>query len=86
MRFKRTRYQFGSLEKKERKKGPEGWVFRYRQTQPDGTTKRRSKMIGTVEQYPTESEAWKAAEVLRLAANPDNPAQNGVSWGGLIDR
>jgi hypothetical protein len=28
----------------------------------------------------------KAVESLRLIANPDNPAQHGVSWGALIDR
>ena len=86
MKFKRTRYQFGCLQRKERKKGPDVWVLRYRRLQPDGSTRLVSQMIGTVEQYPTESQAWKAAEVHRMSANPDNPAQHGVSWGALIDR
>jgi integrase len=86
MKFKRTRYQFGCLQLKERKEGPDVWVLRYRKPQPDGSTKLASKMIGTIEQYPTESQAWKAAEVFRLAANPDNPAQHGVSWGALVER
>jgi integrase len=86
MKFKRTKYQFGCLQLKERKYGPPVWVLRYRKFRPDGTTKLASQMIGTAEQYRTASEAWKAAEVFRLAANPDNPAQHGVSWGALIDR
>lgn len=86
MKFKRTRYQFGGLERKTRKHGPDVWAYRYRELQPDGTVKHKSKMLGTVEQYPSEAQAWKAAEVLRLSANPDNPAQNGVSWEALIDR
>ena len=93
MTFRRTRYQFGGLEPKTRnsidrstgKKRPDVWAYRYRELQPDGTTKHRSKVIGTMEQYPTESQAWKAAEVFRLSANPDNPAEHGVSWGALID-
>jgi integrase len=86
MKFKRTRYQFGCLQQKERKDRPDVWVLRYRKPQPDGSNKLASQMIGTIEQYPTESQAWKAAEIFRLAANPDNPAQHGVSWGALIDK
>jgi integrase len=86
MKFTRTHYQFGSLERKKRKDGPDAWAYRYRQLQPDGSVRHKSKVIGTVEQYPTESQAWKAAEVFRLSANPDNPAQHGVSWGALVDR
>ncbi len=87
MKFKRTTYQFGCLQLKKRKKPrPDVWVLRYRKPQPDGSTKLASQMIGTLEQYPTESQAWKAAEVFRLTANPDNPGQLGVSWGALIDR
>jgi len=86
MRFTRTTYQFGCLQRKERKNGPDVWVLRYRRQKPDGCTKLASAMIGTVEQYRTEAQAWKAAEVLRLTVNPDNPNQHGVSFGALIDR
>jgi len=86
MTFRRTRYQFGGLDIKPRRRTADVWVYRYRQLQPDGTTKQKSKKLGTIEQYPTESQAWKAAEVFRLSANPDTPAQHGVSWGALIDR
>jgi len=86
MKFRRTSYQFGGLDIKPRKRTADVWVYRYRQLQPDGTTKQKSKELGTIEQYPTRSQAWKAAEVFRLSANSDNPAQYGVSWGALIDR
>jgi hypothetical protein len=33
-------------------------------------------MVGTIEQYPTKSDAFKAADVLRLSfANRDDPTQ-----------
>jgi len=35
--FKRTRYQFGSVERKARKKGPDVWALRYREHLLDGT-------------------------------------------------
>ena len=36
--FTRTRYQYGSLETKERKKGKEVWEFRYYETDGSGRT------------------------------------------------
>jgi integrase len=86
MQFRRTRYQFGTIERKPRKHGPDALAFRYRERQPDGTLKQPSKVFGDIEQYPTEAQQWKAVESLRLSANPDNPTQYGVSWGALIDR
>ena len=42
-------------------------------------------IIGNVDQYPTEAEAWRATEGLRLAINT---AQNteAVSFNAVIDR
>lgn len=62
------------------------WVLRYRQAQPDGSKKLHSAIVGTVEKYRTEAEAWKAAETLRLSLNPDNLNQHAVSLGALVDR
>jgi integrase len=78
--MKRVCYQFGSLEQKARKNGPDVWVYRFRE---NGT--KRSTRVGTVDEYPTEALAWKAAEVLRLAANPDHPDSQ-VTFGALLDR
>ena len=84
--MKRARYQFGCLQRKPRAKGPDVWVLRYRQAQPDGSNRLHSVLVGSVEKYSTEGEAWKAAEVLRLSLNPDNVHQLVVSLGALLDR
>jgi integrase len=84
--MKRARYQFGCLQRKRRKKGPDMWVLRFRQIQLDGSKKLRSINVGTTEKYPTEAEAWKAAEALRFAINPDNVHQYAVTIGALLDR
>jgi hypothetical protein len=55
--FKRTRYQFGNLEVKRRRKGPDVWVYRHRTPKAGGRRKQASVMIGTVEQYPTKAQA-----------------------------
>jgi integrase len=86
MKFKRTRYQFGCIERKKRKKGPDVWVLRYRETSADGGTIQRGVRIGDVVQFPAESQAWRAAEALRLSINPENPNGSLVSFGALIDR
>lgn len=84
--MKRTRYQFGSLQRKTRKSGPDVWVLRFYRMQSGGNKFYASQTIGTVEQYPTRPLAWKAAEALRLDANPDNPSGQAVTFGALIDR
>lgn len=79
--MRRVRYQFGALDRKARKKGPDVWVYRYRE---NGI--QRSKIVGTVKEFPKPAQAWKAAEVLRLEANPDNAVAQGVTFGALLDR
>jgi integrase len=55
---------------------------------PDGTTTDRSVLLGSKDDYPTESLAWDAAERngLPLQANPDHPGGNTVSVGMLLGR
>ena len=67
MAFTRRRYQNGCLLKEKRKRGPAVWVFRYR----DGDSNRK-EIIGTVEQFPTKSDARKACESLRVQINLGN--------------
>jgi integrase len=74
----RTRYQFGSIYLEERKRGPSVWVFRYSE---NGV--RKKVRIGTARQYRTRAEATKAAEGLRLVANPDRPAGQAVTLRAL---
>jgi len=83
--FKRTRYQFGSIERKSRKKGSDVWVLRYRES-VDSSRMLRSLRIGTLDELPNEASAWKAAEAFRLAVNPDSLSGRQVSFGCLIDR
>lgn len=64
MKRSRRRYQNGCLFRERRKSGPTVWVFRYR----DGQTNRK-EIIGTVEQFPTKSDARKACESLRIQIN-----------------
>ncbi len=83
--FKRARHQFGWLEKRKRKQGPEVWVWRYHEDVPGRKGTKPAVVVGDVRQYPTKSEAWKAAEGIRLAVG--NPAQSDlVTFGGLINR
>lgn len=67
--FKRTRYQHGSLEREERKKGPAVWVYRWWEEDIDGKLVHRKLRIGDVETYPSESAAHAAADALRLTVN-----------------
>ena len=62
--MRQRRYQNGCLFKEKRKAGPDVWVFRYR----DGEVNRK-EMVGTVEQFPTKSDAKKACESLRVNIN-----------------
>jgi hypothetical protein len=65
----RQRYQEGSIQKASRAKGPDVWVFRWRELTPDGRRVQRKKTIGTVKRFKTESEAKKAVEPLRAEVN-----------------
>jgi integrase len=60
----RRRYQNGCLLKEKRKSAPAVWVFRYRDAASN-----RKEIIGSVEQFPTKSDARKACESLRIQIN-----------------
>jgi hypothetical protein len=82
---RRNRYQFGNLELQKRIKGPAVWIFRYRdREQPDVT--RPAITLGTLEDYPSRTEARRAAEGLRLQINNGLPLREAVTFQGLIDR
>ena len=57
------RYQDGCLYR-EKRKGPDVWVFRFR----DGQINRKEQ-VGTVEQFPTRTKALKACVLLRATIN-----------------
>ncbi len=82
---RRNRYQFGSLELRKRTKGPDVWLFRYWDRQNPSAT-RPSITLGTVEDYPSQTDARRAAEGLRLEINHGLPVREAVTFQGLIDR
>lgn len=53
--FTRTRYRYGSLKVKERKKGKEVWEFSYYETDADGKRRRWAAMVASREEYVMES-------------------------------
>jgi integrase len=78
-----ARYQYGNLTTRKRKKGPDVWQFRWMEN-----GKPKSVLIGTVKKYPTQADAERAVEHLRITVNAQNPQQqfHTVTLGGLIDR
>ena len=86
--FERTRFQQGSLTREKRQKLPDVWAYRWREVAHDGSVKRRKMIIGTVEEYRTESLAKKALAALNLDVNQHqsqgaHPAL--MTMGQLID-
>jgi integrase len=67
----RASYQHGSIKREKRKRGPAVWTLRWRETKPDGSTTRRKEIIGTVVQFKTKADAWKACDHLRSTINPN---------------
>jgi integrase len=69
MKLNRTRYQQGSLTTEKRSNGQKVWVYRWRETEQDGQTVHRKRIVGTKAEYPTKSAALKAVDGLRLEVN-----------------
>jgi integrase len=63
-----TRYQEGSIERVKRAKGPDVWVYRFRQT-VDGRRTHRSRVLGTVKEYKSKADAKRATENMRAEIN-----------------
>jgi integrase len=73
--FRRARHQKGSLQRVKRKSGQNVWIFRWYEIQPDGLKRYRKVVVGTVEEFRTESDAQKAVDALRLTINEQTPRQ-----------
>ena len=71
----RNSYQEGSIVRTARAKGPDQWVYRWRETQPDGTVLRRSKIIGDLTHYPTKADAKRLVENFRSQLNAATPVE-----------
>jgi integrase len=64
--FKRTSFQSGGLKKEKRKRGPDVWIYRFREIGPDELGRKPKVIVGTVEEYPTLALARLAVETLGL--------------------
>jgi hypothetical protein len=81
------RYQNGYLRCAKRRSGLQCWEFLWRETNDNGKRVRRTVIIGTVAQLPTEQLARAAANGLRVHINSDNNrcCIVPISIGDLID-
>lgn len=70
---RRTRYQQGSVQRSKRQKGPDVWVFRWREIGTNGKSLQRKAVLGTIITLPSEAAALKAANALRIDANQQTP-------------
>lgn len=65
----RSSYQEGSVQRAKRAKGPDVWVFRWRETRADSARVHRKQIIGDVDRFTTKSEAKRAAAHVRAEIN-----------------
>ena len=63
-----TRYQQGTVDRIKRAKGPDVWIFRWREMK-EGKRCQRKRVIGTVDQYKSKGAAQKAVENFRAEVN-----------------
>ena len=71
-----VRYQQGHLRCVERKSGPPPWEFMWREQDMTGKRVRRTAVIGTAEQYPTEELTQEAVRGLRMQINEARKASD----------
>lgn len=80
----RTRYQQGTIELKQRARGPRIWQFRWR----DKTGKRLSEDIGTEVEYRNRSAVEKCSKVayLRIKINDESKSIPVEKFGVVLER
>jgi len=81
---KRDRYQAGSLTIEGRENGPDVWVYRWREAVGNGRTVQRKRIVGTKKEYPTESNARKAVDALRLDINAEAVSTSSLTVDEVI--
>jgi integrase len=64
-----ARYQEGSLERVGRAKGPDVWVYRWRELRQDGTLVQCKKVLGNLGRLPTKADAKREVENFRIQIN-----------------
>src|ERR1700722_9406117 len=86
LHFTRQRYQFGSIRKVPRKKGPPAWEFRYRELSDSKRCQKQLTLSGA--RHSTETQARRAVEHLLHQLNQESVRLEEAepSFGSLIDR
>ncbi len=81
------RHQRGYLRCVERKNNPAVWEFLWREDGASGKRLRRTAVIGTVEEYPTEDLAVVAVNGLRVKINEacNRQHERSILFGDLVD-
>jgi integrase len=79
------RYQYGSLTRRKRIRTEDVWQFRYYEPTPEGRRWRRSKIIGVLSEYPTQTDALRILEQFRLRLNLQNRFGLPVTLDALAD-
>ena len=84
---KRVRHQKGCLTKIKRKSGYMVWLFRWRETNPHGKRRPMKIVVGPVSELPTESDARRELDALRLNINldPSEEARPPRTFCNLVD-
>src|SRR6266700_1035567 len=62
------------------------WTFRFYQLGTGGRRHYRRIRIGTKAQYPTETDAKRAVDGLRLSVNSGDPQAANPTFGAVIER
>jgi len=78
MTTKRQSFQQGSVLRRPRSKGPDVWVFFYREN-----GKQKTQVIGSIEKFPTKASAEMEVHELRKSINSRREC---VYMGGVLDR
>lgn len=84
--MKRRRYQYGCLTRKHHTVSEDVWQFRFYETLPDGRRARRARVVGTVKQYPTRTDALRAIEPFRVWLNLGHRYGRPITVGALSTR
>lgn len=66
---RQSRYQEGSIARVTRASGPDVWVYRWRELQPDRTRVQKKKTIGSTKDFPRRSDVQREVENLRSEIN-----------------
>jgi integrase len=82
----KTQYQKGNLTRRKRAKGADVWQFRWWGLDDKGRRAQRSRLIGTVEEYPAQRAAQRAVDAVRLEINAELPKAVPVNVSTLVER